>query len=137
MQMPKPLALNILIVPLHAPIHCPCLYFNELNYSYAAPSDVHGDDAHDVFQTIGPIVLITPAALDPKTRKPSALFRPAEIDATTRTNFTVDDTIRRSVSPRQTTACVKQQAVQPPRVRPRSIVFISATPGGGASKMTR
>jgi hypothetical protein len=89
MQMPKPLALNILIFVLTRSHPLPCLCFNELNSSYAAPSDVHGDAAHDVFQTIGPIVLITPAALDPKTRKPSALFRPAEIDATTRTNFTV------------------------------------------------
>jgi hypothetical protein len=60
-----------------------------LNYSYAALSDVHGYAAYDHFQTIGPIVLITPAALDPKTRKPSALLGPAEVDAATRTDVTV------------------------------------------------
>ena len=53
--------------PCALPINCSCLGFDELNYLYAALSDVHGDAAHDDFQAIGPIVLITPAALDPET----------------------------------------------------------------------
>ena len=75
--------------PCALPINCPCLRFNELNYSYTALSDVHGNAAHDDFQTVWPIMLITPTALDPKTRKLSALLGPAEVDAATCTGVTV------------------------------------------------
>jgi hypothetical protein len=76
-------------LPYPLPINRPRLHFDELNHLYAALSDVHGDGANNDFQMIGPVVLITPAALDPKTLKLSALLGPTEIDTAASTDVTV------------------------------------------------
>jgi hypothetical protein len=64
-------------------IHGCRLCFDELNQPDGTATDVHGDTAHDDFQAVGAVELVAPAALQPKTRKPTALFGAFDVDTTT------------------------------------------------------